>query len=386
MKRKAMSLLLVLILAASVFAFSACSGDGSGDEGAAEADTIKIGVFGPTTGPVAAYGSAVVESVKLAAAEINEAGGINGTEVEIFDYDTQADSTEAINIYNRLKDQDQVHAIIGGTISSETLAVKELAVADNMPMLTPTGTAAEITVDAPSVFRACYLDPYQGKAAAQFALDSLGAETAAILYNSDDAYSSGIAEAFRDAFNESGEVTVFEGYTANSVDYSAELTTVQNENPDIIFLPDYYQTVGNIATQIRDMGIEQTVVGVDGWDSVEIDYAEQVEGYYFVNHFAKTDPAEVVQNFIQAFQDEYGSEPNALGALGYDSMYVMAEAISNASSLSRDDIVAALSEVEHDGVTGTIKFDEQGDAAEKNISIIKLVDGEHVLEDTVSVE
>lgn len=381
--KKKLTLALALLLVVA-FTLAGCSGgNGAGD---AEEGNIKIGVFGPTSGPVAAYGTAVAESVKLAAEEINANGGIDGREIEIFDYDTKADKTEAINIYNKLKDQDEVVAIIGGTISGETLAVKELVIADNMPMLTPTATNLDVTTDAASIFRACYVDPYQGAAAARFSIDTLEAKSVAILYNSDDAYSEGLAVAYKEVFDNEGlTVTNYEGYTTNDVDFNAILTEVKNENPDIIFLPDYYDKVGKIATQIRNIGLEQTVVGVDGWDSVEIDYADQVEGYYFVNHFAKTDPAPVVQNFISTFQDKYSADPNALGALGYDAMYVMAEAIKTAGSTDSQAIIDALKNIQYQGVTGNIQFDEQGDAKQKDIAIIKIVGGKHELVEKISV-
>ncbi|MBF7097065.1 ABC transporter substrate-binding protein [Alkalibacter sp. M17DMB] len=368
------------MLVASVFAFAACGG---GDE----AETIKIGVFGPLSGEVASYGTAVVDSVKLAVEEINAAGGVDGKMIEIFDYDTKADKAEAVNIYNRLKDQDEVVAIIGGTISGETLAVKELAIADNMPMLTPTATSADVTIGAPSIFRACFLDPYQGSAAAAFSIESLEAKSVAVLYNSDDAYSEGIAEAYKAAVEEAGlEVVYYDAYTSDVKDFNTYLTQIKSANPDVIFLPDYYNRVGLIATQMRDLGIEQTAVGVDGWDSVEIDYAEQVEGYYFVNHFAKDDPDAIVQNFIATFKENYDKDPNALGALGYDATYIMVEAIKNAGSTDAQAIIDALAEVEYTGVTGPISFNDEGDADNKNIAIIKIVDGKHVLEEKISAK
>ncbi|MFZ7133935.1 MAG: ABC transporter substrate-binding protein [Eubacteriales bacterium] len=384
MKRKLALVMIVLFVVS--FSLVGCN---SGNNGAETDDqgSIKIGVFGPTSGEVAAYGKAVVDSVKLAAEEINANGGINGREIEIFDYDTKADKTEAINIYNKLKDQDEVVAIIGGTISGETLAVKELAIADNMPMLTPTATNLDVTVDAPSIFRACYLDPYQGAAAARFTIDTLKAQSVAIIYNSDDAYSEGLATSYKEVFDAEGlTITNYEGYTKNDVDFNAILTEVKDKNPDVIFLPDYYDKVGKIATQIRNIGLDQVCVGVDGWDSVELEYAEQVEGYYFVNHFAKTDPEPVVQDFITAFENKYGSQPNALGALGYDSMYIMAEAINNAGATDNESIVNALAEIQYTGVTGNIEFDDQGDAKQKDIAIIKIVDGKHELIEKIKVD
>ncbi|MPW26698.1 ABC transporter substrate-binding protein [Alkalibaculum sp. M08DMB] len=374
------------MLVASILMFAGCS-NGEKETSGDDSEVIKIGTFGPLTGPVAAYGSVMVNSAKLAIDEINENGGIDGKQIQLIDYDTKADASEAVNIYNKLRDQDEVVAIIGGTISGETLAVKELAIADGMPMLTPTATHLDVTLDAPSIFRACYTDPYQGAAIAKYSIENLDGKSAAILYNTDDSYSVGLAETYKESFEEAGlEITNFEGYTANEVDYSAILSNVKDKNPDIIFLPDYYDTVGKIATAIRNMGLEQIVVGVDGWDSVEINYAEQVEGYYFVNHFAKTDKADIVQNFISAYKTKYNTDPNALGALGYDAAYVLVEAIKAAGSTDSEAIVAALSKIEYSGVTGTIRFDDQGDVTQKDIAIIKIVDGDHELLEKIVVE
>lgn len=387
MKKKFLKVAVATMLIASMFTFAACGGSDNGDGGNGDAETIKIGAFGPLSGEVAAYGTAMTDSAKLAVEEINAAGGIDGKQIELFVYDTKADKAEAVNIYNRLRDQDEVVAIIGGTISGETLAVKELAIADNMPMLTPTATSADVTIGAPSIFRACFLDPYQGSAAAAFSVETLGAETVAVLYNSDDAYSEGIAEAYKAAVEAEGlEVVYYDAYTSEVRDFNTYLTQIQSAAPDIIFLPDYYNRIGLIATQMKDLGMEQVAVGVDGWDSVEIDYAEQVEGFFFVNHFAKDDPDPIVQNFIAAFQDAYDREPNALGALGYDAAYILAEAIKNAGSTDAQAIVDALAAIEYTGVTGPIRFDEEGDAANKNIAIIKIVDGKHVLEEKISAK
>lgn len=387
MKKKYLKLAVALMLVASMFTFVACgSSDADGDNGDG-AETIKIGAFGPLTGEVAAYGTAMVDSAQLAVDEINAAGGIDGKMIELMVYDTKADKAEAVNIYNRLRDEDEVVAIIGGTISGETLAVKELAIADNMPMLTPTATAADVTIDAPSIFRACFLDPYQGSAAATFSVDSLGAESVAILYNSDDAYSEGIAEAYKTAVEADGvEVLYFDAYTSNVQDFNTYLTQIKDADPDVIFLPDYYNRVGLLATQMRDLGMEQIAVGVDGWDSVEIDYADQVEGYYFVNHFAKDDTDPIVQNFITTFEAAFDREPNALGALGYDATYIMAEAIKTAGSTDSQAIIDALANITYTGVTGPISFDDEGDAYNKNIAILKFVGGEQVLEEKISAE
>jgi branched-chain amino acid transport system substrate-binding protein len=379
MKKRILAFMMITLLVLS----SVLTGCGGSEP--AEAETIKLGVIGPLTGDYSLYGVAVEEGTKLAAEEINAAGGVNGMMLEIIAYDSKGDKTEGVNAYNRLRDQDGISALIGATFSGVTLAVKEIAVEDGMPVLTPTATNLNVTLDAPNVFRACYTDPYQGATAAVFAANELGATKAAVLYNIEDPYSEGLAIAFNDKFAESGTVTNYDGYTKNDADFKSVLTKIQAEGPEVLFIPDYVAKVGTILAQVQEMGLDVVCIGGDGWDGIEADYAAVVEGHYFVNHYAKTDEAEIVQNFISAYETKWDASPNALAALGYDATYMMADALTEAGSTEADAIIAALSGIEADGVTGHITFDENGDP-NKSISVIQVVDGQHVLKAKVSGE
>jgi branched-chain amino acid transport system substrate-binding protein len=259
MKSRKLSFVLAMLLVL----MAVLSGCASKTE---EASVIKIGAMGPETGDYSMYGISVVNGAKLAAKEINAAGGINGAQIEIVDYDSKGDKTEAVNAYNRMRDQDGVVAVVGGTFSGTTLAVKEIAVGDNMPVLSPTATNGEVTLDAPNVFRACYTDPYQGATAAVFAAENLGAKKAAVLYNIEDPYSEGLAVAFNEKFASLGTVTNYEGYTKNDADFRAILTKIAAEDPDVIFLPDYIAKVGVILSQIQELGLTMVPIGGDGWD------------------------------------------------------------------------------------------------------------------------
>jgi branched-chain amino acid transport system substrate-binding protein len=378
MKRRIVSIALVVVMIASVFAFASCATDTTSGE------TIKLGVVGPMTGDYSLYGTAVRDAALQAAAEINADGGINGQEVEIVYADSKGDPVEGVNAYNKLRDEDGIVGLIGGTFSGVTLAIKEIAITDNMPVLTPTATNVEVTVDADNVFRACYLDDYQGAAVASFAEDTLGAETAAIIYNKDDAYSEGLYEGFEAAFG--GEIVAVEAYGSTDKDYSAQLTAIQAENPDVLFIPDYVATVGPILEKVADMGMEVTCLGGDGWDGIQADYADAAEGTYFANHYAADNPDEAVQNFISGYEELYSETPNALAALAYDATFIMAEAIETAGSTDSEAIIEALAGIEYTGVTGTIKFDEQGDPDQKDVAIIKVTDGALVFEEGVTAE
>ena len=384
MKKRILALTLVLMLVFTL-ALTGCSSGENGGEESSESEEIVLGFMGPLTGDYSIYGETAREGIDLALEEINANGGVLGKTLVLKPYDTKGDKTEAVNAYNRLRDSDGMVALLGGTISGETLAIKELAVADGMPVLSPTATHLDITPNAPNVFRACFTDPYQGETAAVFATQNLGAKKAAIMYNTTDAYSEGLATSFEAKFKESGEVTTVEGYTQADADFRTVLTKIADTNPDVLYLPDYYAKSGQILSQVEELGLDMPIIGPDGWDGIEEDYADVAEGQYFTNHFAKTDESEVVQNFITNYTEKWDRSPTALAALGYDAAYIMAQAIETAGSTDGEAIVSALTETEIEGVTGNIVFDDNGDP-QKSISVIQLVDGEHVLADKVSVE
>lgn len=372
--KKFVTLILTVSLA---LLLSAC---GSGN------DTIKLGVIGPLTGDYSLYGLSVQNGAQLAVDELNAAGGILGKDVELIAYDSKGDPTEGVNAYNRLRDQDGIDALVGGTFSGVTLAIKELAVEDGMPVLTPTATNPNVTLDASNIFRACYTDSYQGSVAAVFADESLEASKAAVLYNRDDAYSEGLADAFVTEFESRGTVVESLTYGAGDDDYSSLLTVIANSDAEVVFLPGYVAEVGAILSQAADLGIEIPFIGGDGWDSIEQNYAAVAEGNYFGNHYAKTDPSDVVQNFVSGFEAEFGESPSALAALAYDAVYALAEAFEDAGSAEPDAVIAALADLEYlNAVTGSIKFDENGDPI-KAITMIQIVNGEHVVVEKVESE
>lgn len=362
---------LLLVVFVFGFALSACQ---------SEAETVKFGVIGPLTGDYSFYGTSVENGANLAAAEINADGGVLGLDLEIIAYDSKGEVVDGVNAYNRLIQEDEVDAIIGGTFSGVTLAFKDLAVADGVPVLSPTATNPDVTLDAANMFRACYTDSYQGTVAALFTIEDLDATKAAVYYNIDDAYSEGLALAFIAAY-EDAELTV-DDYTFGSGtdDYSATLTTIKNGDYDVVFVPAYVAEVGAILTQADSLDFGDTVfVGGDGWDGIEANYAAVAEGYYFGNHYAKTDPAQNVQDFVTNYEATYGEAPSALAALAYDAVYAMALAMENAGTTDYADVVAALQALEYaDAVTGAIKFDANGDPV-KAITIIQVVSGEHVV-------
>jgi branched-chain amino acid transport system substrate-binding protein len=360
---------LLFITLAFGLALTACSTGGA---------TVKIGVIGPLSGDYSLYGVAVENGAKLAADEINAAGGVLGKDLEVIAYDSKGDLVEGVNAYNRLVDQDGIDALVGGTFSGVTLAIKDLAVDDGLPVLTPTATNPTVTLNAPNVFRACYTDSYQGTTVAQFTIDTLNATKAAVYYNVDDAYSEGLAEAFTAAYEAASLTVDTYTFSAGTDDFNATLTQIKAGGYDVVFVPAYVAEVGGILTQARTIDFGDTIfVGGDGWDGIEADYAAEAEGYYFGNHYAKTDPAANVQAFVTHYTEKYGEAPNALAALAYDAVYVMAAAMEAAGTTDKQAVIDALATLEYDdAVTGAIKFDANGDPV-KAITIIKIVNGEH---------
>lgn len=342
-------------------------------------DTIKLGMIGPMTGDYAIYGTASRDGALLAIEEINAAGGVLGKQLELKVQDTQGDPVQAVPAYTLLVEQEQIVALIGGIFSGETLAIKSEAVADGLPVLSPTATNPTVTLDADNVFRACYTDAYQGQVAATFAYENLDAVKAGVLYNIDDSYSTGLAEAFVDTFEDLGGTIVEQTFSAGADDFNAQLTALKDAAVDFVFVPTYVAEAGPILTQAAAKNFDVPFMGGDGWDSIEGDYAAVAEGHYFVNHYAKTDVAEVVQNFVANYTEKYDVAPNALSALGYDSVYAMVAAIEAAGSTDSAAIVAALQDLNlTDLVAGGITFDENGDPI-KAATIIQVHDGGHVV-------
>ena len=347
------------------------------EQPAAEGDTIKIGVLAPLTGEVSVYGIATSNGIKMGVDEINEKGGILGKQIELITMDEKGDPTEAVNAYNSLVDQGIV-ALIGDVTSKPCLAVAEVALEDNMPMLTATGTAEDITKVGPNVFRTCFMDPFQGKIMATFAADNLKAKKVAVMFDNGSDYSKGLADSFKAQAEEKGmEVTAFEGYATADIDFTTLLNKIIATSPDAIFVPDYYGDVSLVLDQARTAGYTGAMLGGDGWDGVLTTLPED----NFSNHYSAADT--VAADFLSKYQELFGLEGNAFAALGYDSAYIMAQAIEAAGSTDSQAIIDALAAVEFDGVTGHITFDENGDPI-KSVAVTKFVDGKAELDSKIT--
>ena len=352
----------------------------------AENDMIRLGLIGPLTGDYGLYGLSVYQGALLAANEINAAGGVLGKDLEIIAEDSKGDPVLGVQAYNKFINEDHIHALIGGTFSGVTLALKSLAIEDNLPVLSPTATNPDVTLDADNVFRICYTDSYQGKVAAVFAATHLNATNAAVIYNRDDAYSEGLASAFMAEFNLRGlDYDVYQ-FGGNDDDFSSILISIKNGDYDTVFLPTYIYEASQFLTQADALGIEIPFIGGDGWSGIEENFASVAEGHYFGSHFSLNDETTLVQDFVTNYTDTYSETPNALSALAYDAVYAMVAAMTNAGSLESSDIIAALADLElSTGVTGSLQFDENGDPS-KGITYIQIVNGEQVVIEKVSAD
>lgn len=375
-----------LLLAATSLSLvlTAC---GAGSNAPEESDKVKIGVITPQTGPVSIYGQANEQGIKLAVDEINQAGGIDGKEIELSIMDDKGEITEAVTSYNKLVEED-VDLVIGAFTSKPSLAVAETAVNNEIPVITPGGTQEEITEGKANIFRQTFTNSYQGSLLAIFAQDNLNAKTAAILKNSSDDYSTGIAKAFADKAAELGiEIVGEESYGANDTDFKAQLNIIKNANPDILLLPDYYEKLSLIMPQAREVGITSTFIGPDGWagflKSLDKSAYDDVDGSYYNDHFAIDSTEPIVKDFVKAYQDAYSEDPISPSALGYDSVYLVKQAIEEAGSLDPKALTDALKTIEFAGVTGSFKFDENNNP-QKSSTMIKIEDGQYKFETIVN--
>lgn len=352
----------------------------------AKPETIKIGGMAPLTGALAIYGVTTTNGAELAVKEINENGGVLGKKIEYVMLDTNGDSTEAVMAYNKLVDE-KVAGIIGEVTSKPTLAVAEVAVQDNMPLITPTGTQVDITEVGPNIFRVCFTNPYQGKVLAITSKERLGADTVAVMLNNSSDYSDGIAKAFIEESEKLGmKVMGVEGYSDGDKDFRPQLTKLAAMNPDVILIPEYYEQAALIATQAREVGVKSIFVGSDGWDGIaktldQSAYAA-IENSYFTNHFSMEDQSEKIQDFLKDYREAYKEDPSAFSALGYDAVYMMKSAIEKAGSTDKQKVVDALKGIEYDGVTGYLTFDDHNNPI-KAVTVLKIENGKYVFDSKV---
>jgi branched-chain amino acid transport system substrate-binding protein len=346
------------------------------------AKEIRIGLITPLTGDVKTFGESVKNSFEIAVDEANRAGGVAGMRIVPVVVDDRNDPTEASNAANLLIHQHKVRAIIGSVTSKATIPVSDMAQSGKVPAITPTATNPKVTVADGKrkdfMFRACFIDPFQGKVMARFARETLSKGNAAVLFDASNDYSKGIAEFFSEAFKSlGGTVGAYESYGRDDVDFSALLTKVKASGADVLFLPDYYNKVGLIAKQAREKGINAALIGPDGWDSPDLVKiaGEAIEGGYFSNHYSPDDTRPEVVAWVKKYKEKFGQTPDALGTLAYDATNLMLEAIRKANGDDPVKIREALASLKgFKGVTGESAMDGNGDAV-KSAVILQISGG-----------
>ena len=369
-----------------------CKKDGA----AADGTEIKIGHYASMSGDTATFGQSADKGAKLAEDEINAAGGVLGKKVKLITEDDRSVSSEARTAANKLITRDRVVALLGEIASSRSIAAAPVAQQAKIPMLSPGSTNPKVTEAGDYIFRACFIDPFQGTAVANFAMKDLKLSKLAILYPVNSDYGVGLRDFFRDAVKKGGgQIVAEESYTEKQdVDFRSQLTKIKNAGPEAIFVSGYYTEAGLIAKQARELGITVPLMGADGWDSdqtVKIGGAA-VNGCYFSNHYSAEEDRPEVKAFVDAYRKKYknpdGSPktPDAMAILGYDAMKLMADAIKRAGSTDPKAIRDALAATKaFPAASGAITMDANRNA-QKSIVILKIDNGQFKYVATVKPE
>lgn len=310
------------------------------------------------SGSVAVYGTECRNGVELAINEINAAGGVNGKMLELVAEDDEGSPEKSVNAYKKLVTKDKCSIIIGSLTSGCTAAISSLAQAQKVLLLAPAATQTDITDAGDYVFRACFIDPFQGTVGGKFALEDLGAKNAAVLYDVQNDYSIGLYENFKVVFEQGGgKVVAEESYSTGDKDFNAQLTKIKTTNPDVVYLPDYYGTVALIAKQLRAQGINAPIVGADGWDGIIDNAGDEVLNGFYSNHYAADSTDGKVVTFVNSYKAKYGSTPVSFAALGYDCVYLLKDAMGAAKSADSTTLKDQLMKTNGAYVTGNLTFD-----------------------------
>lgn len=373
---------------ASVLVASLVAGCGSkGDK------DIKIGMVYELTGNTASYGTSAANGAKLAFKEINASGGVLGKQIQIVSADNKGEPSESANAMSKVISQDKVVAVTGFTVSSCGIAASAVAEANKIPFVAAATVNPKVTFDERTgkvkdyTFRACFIDSFQGTVGANFALNGLKAGKTAIMTDSSSDYSKGLTDIFRSTYVKAGgKIVAEESYLQKDQDYKPILTKIKAQNPDLLYIPGYYEDVGKIIKQARELGMTIPVLGADAWDSpvlVEMGGAQPLNNTYFTNFYSIEDKNPVSNAFVEAYKKEYGQTPDSMAAMGYDAAKLLVDAIKRADSTDAKKIKEALSATKNfSSVSGEMSLNDRHDAV-RGVVIIELKDGKQVYKETV---
>jgi branched-chain amino acid transport system substrate-binding protein len=387
MKNKSLVVLAITVLSLMLVGCPPKEGGAAGKNTGVSGNEIPVGEYGSMTGLQATFGQSTHNGILMAADEINSAGGVKGKKIKVISEDDQSKQEEAANTVTKLISENNVVAVIGEVASSNSLAAAPICQSNKVPMISPSSTNPEVTKKGDYIFRMCYIDPYQGKALADFAINDLKVKRAAILRDVKSDYSMGLSQFFKDEFIRlGGKIVGDQSYSNGDSDFKAQLTTIKQTNPQIIFCGGYYNDVGQIAIQLRDLGMQQPLVGGDGWESPKLFEigGKALDGCFYSNHYHSDDPAPQVRAFVDKYKERYSAKPDALAALGYDSMKVLADAMKRATKLDTKDIRDAIATTKgYVGVTGVINMGPDRNPIDKKLVVLEIRNNTTTLRATV---
>ena len=384
---------LMSVFAAGALFMGALAGCGGSKDAGKAGDTIKVGALLEMTGGSASFGISSKNGIDLALKKINEKGVLGGKKLSLVVADTKSEASEATNGMQKLVSQDKVVAVIGPNQSSAVIAAGAINNGSKVLGITPMGTNPDVTVDPKTKktkeynFRACFIDPFQGTVMANYAFKELKVKKAAILVDNTSDYAKGLTQFFKENFVKlGGEVVAEEAYLQKDTDFKAVLTKIKAANPEVIYVPGYYEEVGKIVKQACELGIDVPIVGGDGWDSPKlpgIAGAAALNNTYFTNHYSADADSAESKAFVTAFEKEYNKKPDAPAVLGYDGIKLLADAIKRAGSDEPAKVAKALAETKaFNAVTGSLGLNDKHDAV-KSVTIIEFKDGKQAYRTTV---
>ena len=384
---------LLSVLAAGAMFMGALTGCGGGSKGA-DGDTIKVGGLLEMTGGSASFGISGKNGIDLALRKINEKGVLGGKKLSLVVADTKSEASEATNGMQKLISQDKVVAVIGPNQSSAVIASGAINNGAKVVDITPMGTNPDVTVDPktkqvkPYSFRTCFIDPFQGTVMASFASNELKVKRAAIYIDNTSDYAKGLAQFFKENFVKNGGLVVIEeAYLQKDTDFKSTLTKIKAAKPDFIYIPGYYQEVGLIVKQAREMGITVPMAGGDGWDSAklpEIAGKAALENTFFSSLYSPDDTSDLNKDFVAEYKKAYNTNPDVFAALAYDSTLLVAKAIEDAGSADPAKIGEAMAKIKgFKGVSGEVTFNEQHNPI-KSAVIIEHKDGKQTFKTKVN--
>lgn len=383
MKKKMKHFITGFVMVAAGLLVACSNGETDGASGDSD-EVVRIGSMFELTGAAAEYGISMNDAVGMAVAEINEAGGIDGKTVEIVERDIASDEAQAAQAAISLATDEEASVIIGPALTGTFQAAIPAANEYEVPMISPSATDDGVLQDAsgdvhPYAYRTSFTNSFQGGALAQFANQNLDATRAVIFGDNSSDYAQGLTQTFQDSFD--GEIVSIENFTADQTDFSATLTNIADMDFDVLYVPGYYEQAGPIVKQAREMGINQPILGPDGFGNTkmfELAGTENMNDVYYTSHFVVESEDPEIQEFVANYKEFTGNDPDMFTGLAYDAVFIAKEAIERAGTADSAAVNEELEKTENfDGITGTFSFDEKHDPV-KTVSIIEIQNAEPV--------